>query len=237
MAANEQEINRGDEPVDEIEQRVLDTARDLFVHYGYDKTTMNDIAHAANVAKSTIYTRWKKKEGLFEALVWRESRASVTSWFDAVEADPQGGSYGAWMRHALASFFNNPFLRAIYRRDRRVLGAMLQRMGVQTLYMNRIELFRNFLRQMQAVGNVRQELDEHALTYLLNSMQLGLIQMGEIIPNEHSPPIEDVFDVMVEMIERMVTPEDGIDHEAGKAILRQLKVQIDAALEQYQRTG
>ena len=35
----------------EREQRILDAAAELFVHYGYDKTTVSDIARQAGVSK------------------------------------------------------------------------------------------------------------------------------------------------------------------------------------------
>ena len=54
------------------EQRILDAALDLFVHYGYDKTTVSDIAHEAGVSKGAIYLHFESKDDLFEALLIRE---------------------------------------------------------------------------------------------------------------------------------------------------------------------
>ena len=53
---------------------MLDAAAALIAHYGYDKTTVDDIAREAGVAKSTLYSRWKTKDALFNALIWRETR-------------------------------------------------------------------------------------------------------------------------------------------------------------------
>lgn len=230
-----QTVNKDGAAADPIEQRVMAAAKRLFVHFGYDKTTMNDIGREAGVAKSTIYARWKKKEDLFDALLWDAGRAYVEDWFARVEADPKGGTYGGWMRHALAAFFSDPFLKAVYSRNRRVLGSMLQRKGVSELYTQRMMMFRRFFKQMQAVGVVRGDLDDHALTYLLNALQYGIIQMGEIIPDEHSPPIDDVFDMMVTMIENTVTPEGGGDSDAGKAVLREFVVEIRAAMDRLEQ--
>ena len=44
-------MTEADNSRDDIEKRVLDAASELFVHFGYDKTTMNDIASKAGVAK------------------------------------------------------------------------------------------------------------------------------------------------------------------------------------------
>src|SRR5690606_30794428 len=132
---------------------------DLFVHYGYDKTTVNEIAEKANIAKSTLYLRWKKKSQIFEALVLRESRSYVEDWFQRVEADPNGSTYGAWMRHALQAFFGRDFLVALYRQDRRILGAMFQRIGEDKLFLQRYLTGVQFFKQMQTAGMARKDIE------------------------------------------------------------------------------
>ncbi|WP_163569887.1 helix-turn-helix domain-containing protein [Fodinicola feengrottensis] len=55
-------------------ERVLDAAAELIVRWGYDKTTIEDIARARRGrAKGTIYLHWKTREDLFIALLRRES--------------------------------------------------------------------------------------------------------------------------------------------------------------------
>ncbi|MDO8421939.1 MAG: helix-turn-helix domain-containing protein [Parvibaculum sp.] len=50
---------------------ILDAALELFRQYGYRRTSMEDIAGAANVAKGTLYIYFKSKDELFEALARR----------------------------------------------------------------------------------------------------------------------------------------------------------------------
>tara|TARA_R110000824_G_scaffold118960_18_gene272567 strand:- start:98447 stop:99121 length:675 start_codon:yes stop_codon:yes gene_type:complete len=47
---------------------ILEAALDLFRQYGYRRTSMEDIATAAQVAKGTLYLYFKSKDELFEAL-------------------------------------------------------------------------------------------------------------------------------------------------------------------------
>ena len=47
---------------------ILTSALDLFRHYGYRRTSMEDIARAAAVAKGTLYLYFKSKDELFEAI-------------------------------------------------------------------------------------------------------------------------------------------------------------------------
>ena len=53
-------------------ERILDAAAELILRWGYRKTTIDDIARQAGVAKGTIYLHWKTREELFAALIKRE---------------------------------------------------------------------------------------------------------------------------------------------------------------------
>ena len=57
---------------EERRERVLNVAAELIVHYGYDKTTVSDIAREAGISKGAIYLHFDSKEALFEALITRE---------------------------------------------------------------------------------------------------------------------------------------------------------------------
>jgi AcrR family transcriptional regulator len=59
----------------EREKRILDAAAALFTHYGFDKTTVSDIAAEAGVSKGAIYLHFESKENLLEALLLRELQA------------------------------------------------------------------------------------------------------------------------------------------------------------------
>lgn len=219
---------------DDIEKRILDSAKDLFLRYGFDKTTMNDISKKAGVSKSTIYIRWKKKDDLFDTLIWRESKDYTELWMERVEADPNGGTYGGWMRHALGAFFENKFLRALYKNDRRMIGGMLQRRGIEAMFTQRIEMFMAFFKQMQDAGVVRKDIDSLTLTYLMNSLQYGLIHLDDIVPDSHTPEMDDALLMMVDMLEEYITPEDGGDSDAGKEVLRQFMAQIRYMMANYE---
>tara|TARA_R110002110_G_scaffold86743_7_gene226338 strand:- start:1068 stop:1736 length:669 start_codon:yes stop_codon:yes gene_type:complete len=47
---------------------IISSALDLFRHHGYRRTSMEDIARAAAVAKGTLYLYFKSKDELFEAI-------------------------------------------------------------------------------------------------------------------------------------------------------------------------
>ena len=51
---------------------ILDVARDLFDKFGYDKTSMNDIAKHSHKAKGSIYYNFNGKIDIFKSLVEQE---------------------------------------------------------------------------------------------------------------------------------------------------------------------
>lgn len=53
--------------------KLIDIARQLFAHKGIEKTTMNDIALAAEKGRRTIYTYFKNKRDIYNAVIERES--------------------------------------------------------------------------------------------------------------------------------------------------------------------
>jgi len=214
-----------------IEARILEAAGQAFIHYGYDKTTMDDIARAAGVSKSAIYARWKNKDALLEAVLWHEGQRYTAEWLARVEADPAGGTFHGIYRHALAALKDNPMMAAIMRRDRRLLGSYLRRASVENLFRQRMALLRFFLKGLQDAGAVRQDVDVDVVAYAANCLSYGYLMMGEIVPPEETPPLDDTLAVMVEMLERLLTPPDGGDSEAGKQVVRAFMAQIRERVE------
>ncbi len=51
---------------------MIDVARQLFAKIGVEKTTMNDIADAANKGRRTLYTYFKSKNDIYVAVVHKE---------------------------------------------------------------------------------------------------------------------------------------------------------------------
>lgn len=58
-------------------EKLLDVARQLFARKGVENTTMNDIAEASDKGRRTVYTYFKSKRDIFNAIVERESEQLV----------------------------------------------------------------------------------------------------------------------------------------------------------------
>ena len=65
---------------------ILDTAIELFIREGFEKTSMDAIALQAKVAKGTLYYHYDSKEGIVDAVVERYAKA-MEERLSLVESD------------------------------------------------------------------------------------------------------------------------------------------------------
>ena len=63
--------------VSKTREKLIDVARQLFVHKGIENTTMSDIAAASDKGRRTIYTYFKNKREIYNAVIERESEQLV----------------------------------------------------------------------------------------------------------------------------------------------------------------
>ncbi len=70
-------------------RQILDGAYRLFIHQGFDATSMGDIAKEAGVSKGTLYVYFDSKERLFQQLVREEKERQFPAIFavDPSETD------------------------------------------------------------------------------------------------------------------------------------------------------
>lgn len=58
-------------------EKLIEVARQLFAHKGIENTTMSDIANASDKGRRTIYTYFKNKREIYNAVIERESEHLV----------------------------------------------------------------------------------------------------------------------------------------------------------------
>ena len=63
--------------VSKTREKLIEVARQLFAHKGVENTTMNDIASASEKGRRTIYTYFKSKRDIYNAVVKNESELIV----------------------------------------------------------------------------------------------------------------------------------------------------------------
>lgn len=205
----------------EREQRILDAASDLIVHYGFDKTTVSDIANEAGISKGAIYLHFKSKDELFEALLIREMQVYSSVWFDKLEADPKGGTIGSMYKTTLYALNSNPFMTALFKRDSRVLGSYLHKpdnfFRKQQEYNTRFI----FVKMMQDAGAMRKNIDANVVAHIMDMLAYGLVSMGDIKNEKFIPSTNKTIEAIADIMDKALTPEN-VNPDAGKEILRQI---------------
>lgn len=217
----------------ERENRILDAAVNLFVLYGFDKTTVSDIARQAGVSKGAIYLHFDSKDALFEALIVRELKTYAEKWLDLLDDDPKGGAIAGMYKNSLYALCGSEFMSAMFRQDGRILGNYIRKPGnfFQTFRQNQDQSDRYvFVKMMQDAGAMRQDIDPKVIAHIMDMLAFGLVGMDDVIPKEKWPPMEDVIEGIAELMEQALAPKDGGNPEAGREIVRQI---ADAGRQQY----
>ena len=65
--------------LEKTRENILEVARKLFDKFGYDKTSMNDIAHHSHKAKGSIYYNFNGKIDIFKELIQQEFESIRTN--------------------------------------------------------------------------------------------------------------------------------------------------------------
>ncbi len=205
--------------LDERGQRLLDIAARLILRYGYDKTTMQNIALEAAVSTGTLYHYWRSKEKLFQALITRETLHVFDEWLERIQADPEGGTLFGIYRHGFLTLLAHPLMMAFYTKESFVLGDYVRQRG-PAVYTRPYLLNRALVQQLQAVGLIRQDLRADVMNHILMIISVGLFSVSELIPQEYAPPYEEVADALAGMVQRALAPAQPGDSERGKRAFR-----------------
>jgi hypothetical protein len=73
------------------------------------------------------------------------------------------------------------------------------------------------------------------MAHILDIVACGQLTIGDFQPPDMFPPYDAVMEAIAEMMDRLLTPEDGGDSEAGKAAIRQITAAARAHMNQMIR--
>jgi len=217
----------------EREERILEAAAKLIAHYGYDKTTVSDIAEEAGISKGAVYLHYKSKEELFDALIIHEGMKMLDVMLERVEADPDAGSIFALYQHAMVATYSSPVVLALMRRDARVIGDMARRLKDKPFSIDSAFIQHEMVRQLQAANVIRQDLDPNEVAYVMALVKSGFLLVNEFLPPESILPLDEAGKAIGRLLERGLAPEGGGDKVAGKAALENILHMTREVLQKY----
>lgn len=205
-------------------RRILEASSQLIVRYGYDKTTMDDIAREAGISKGAIYLHFRSKEALLDALVIAESRKLLDDMLARIDADPEGMTVFNMYRYAVLAMLENPLMKALYLRDNTVFGDYVRRIRKGRIA-DPTTIGVEFVRHFQAAGLIKPEADPAMVAAIMVAIRFGMLNLTDLMPG--TPPLEDITIQVGAMLQATYGTEHG-NSEAGKAALRTM---FNAAME------
>jgi AcrR family transcriptional regulator len=225
------------------EQTILDVTAELLLRHGYNKLTMSDVADAVSLNRRLIYLLFPSKDALVEAVLLREMNTYLEIWSHYLDSDPLGGTVASVYRSLLVVLKQLPLMTAMYTRDEQTFGKYLSRPGnIFAYWPPDPGSTRDFLQVMQEIGVVRQDVNTRAVAFILDTLTpsiLAALSSRTKTPLDDSnrsdqPSFDEVVETVAELCQRLLTPEEGANLEAGKAMMRRraeaMRAQFTAGL-------
>lgn len=215
--------------------RILDAAAELIERWGYNKTTIDDIAHQAGVAKGTIYLHWKTRDDLFWALLRREDVRLAEAITQNISNDPEGMTMYSFTKHSMLCTMKNPLAKAMLLMDSQMLGQLARRDYSSASYPDRLAGFTAFLLYMRDQGVIRADLAIEKHIYMLSAIMTGFLLIDQYMPGDFKYSYEEIAEMAAESVQRTLEPRSvqqaNVDVHSKRTIARAFASYMDQALE------
>jgi AcrR family transcriptional regulator len=214
--------------------RILDAAAALILRWGYNKTTIDDIARQAGVAKGTIYLHWKTRDDLFAALVKREQAAMGRDFVHHLMADPAGATLRGIFKYTALALLQRPLLKAFLMRDMDILGKMAEREFGTAAYTTRLGGFQVYLEFLRQHDLIRTDLSVKDQLFMVSAIFTGYFLVVPLVPPEMAPTDAELAEQLAETISRTLESPRPTTDEELQAIhheLMQYMARVQALIE------
>jgi AcrR family transcriptional regulator len=219
-------------------QRILDAAAALLLRWGYNKTTIDDIARQANVAKGTIYLHWKTREELFAALITREKLEIGEEIKQRLAEDPEGVTLRGIARCVALILLKRPLMKAVLLHDIEVLGKLTSSDYRSETYVEKLAGFKTYIALLREHGLVRTDLSLRAQIYIYSAIFMGFFLIAPLMPEEFTLPDEEMANLIGEAVHRTLEVDRTISPDELQAIshpfMQFMNERITTAREQFQ---
>lgn len=216
-------------------EKLLDAAGRLFARWGYDKTSVEEIAREAHISKGAVYLEFRDKEALFRAVVYRELARYAEDWLRRFEGDSNGWSFASMFRHSIAAMDENRFVKGLVTRDRQLYGDFLKRDA--TLVSMALSMRRELFDALQQAGIMRRDISPEALAFLVTTIGYGLIAGRDIIPEENRISLEDALQALALLLDRGLAPGGETDRDAARCFFIRVTEKARASLKELLAFG
>ena len=191
---------------EERADRILDAAAELMLRWGYNKTTIDDIARYAGVAKGTIYLHWKTREDLFMVLMRREYVRLMEDIQQRISGDPEGGTLHGITKHSMLATMKSPLMKAVLLRDTDLLGEWTRKEYASPSYSAQIAQSLALIELLRSRGVVRDDIDVRRQVFMLDAITMGFLMIDQYMPDDFKYSDEEIVEMVTEVVERVFAP-------------------------------
>lgn len=155
-------------------ERILDSARELLLKWGYKRVTIEEVAGSAGIGKGTVYLHWKSREEMYYAVILRDYLKALEGFVDDMRQDERETLPHRIVRAKFLSAASDPVLRALFASDPDLIGKVAK--GDIGRRLARLDVISNeYLQILIDHRTVRRELTANALAYGIGAITYGFL--------------------------------------------------------------
>ncbi|WP_423462766.1 TetR/AcrR family transcriptional regulator [Promicromonospora sp. MS192] len=198
-------------------ERILAAATELVLRWGYDKTTIDDVARLAGVAKGTIYLHWSSREELFAALMRWDRAQMIGAVRRELRDHPETATLPGLFGHLAREIHRRPLLQAALVQDSAVLGKLVARKRTSTTTPEMVVPFGEYLAALRERGMARADLSVEDHLTVIAAVLHGSLFSVRMMPDSLRVSDERTGELVADMLVRALAPERE-PSEADRAV-------------------
>ncbi len=186
--------------------RILDTAKDLLLRWGYRRIRIDEIAKRSGIGKGTVYLHWRTREQMLTAVGSRETAEMMDVVIDAMRADPAEVIPHRLMRRIFLEAMSRPVLRAIYTQDIDTMDALVGDRSQKAMEGANFVGWSEYLKIAGEHGLLHRELRPQDVHYPLTSTVFGFFAAEPLLPDELDLSLQEKADHLAATLRRAFEP-------------------------------
>jgi len=159
----------------DVTAAILVAAESCFERFGITKTTMADVARAANISRATLYRYFSDREALIMASIVRRARMNMEPWRARIREYP---TFGERIVEGLCANIRrgirDPMIHLLVSPAEATLANTLLATSGKAVELTR-ELWEPILTEAQESGELRTDIDLDLLCEWLSELEMNYI--------------------------------------------------------------
>lgn len=208
------------------QERVLDATVGLLVRLGVDRTTLDDVARAAGVSKTTVHQRWGGRDALLRAVLRRERDIMHRRVRDEVGAVTGPVDLRHLVAAQVRAYQVRPLMTAVLLGDREVLGRLTESARRDPMPRDSSVAL---VERLRAARLVRTDRTLPELVAVLSAVFHGYFITAPMIPDPLHLPDAAAPELVADTVHRAFARAEPLDPREVAALDAAIRDHVDTA--------